>query len=324
MKRKTFAFAVLFVFLGSAIIFAAGAGQEQPYPSKPVQIIVPVGAGGDTDVNARILAKYLTKELGQNVVVNNITGGSGATGMKHVMDSTPDGYTVLFFHTEALLPKVAGMIDYDVFNFKMCGVNLFDDTTVLATHKASGFKTTGEFIAKARAEPGKIQFGMSTGGYPHLIGISVAEVMKVDMNIVDIGGNAAKTVALLGQKIEFMNTQYGLTLDYFKNGDFICLGLLSENRNPLIPHIPTLKEQGFNLVFNKVFFTAMPINTPDAVRDRFSAALERACKNPEYIEEMKQYFISVEYRNPADATRIMKGVSDVLNSYSQQLRSSIR
>ena len=326
MKEKKFVFIVLFVFMCSVAAFAGGGGeqQQQQYPTKPVQFIVPVGAGGDTDVNARILAKYLAKDLGQNVVVNNITGGSGATGMKQVMDSPPDGHTVLFFHTEALLPKLTGMIDYDVFDLKMCGINLFSDTTVLATHKDTGFKTTNEFIAKAKAEPGKLQWAMSTGGYPHVIGIAVAQTLNLDLNIVDIGGNAAKTTALLGHKVEIMNTEYGLVQDYFGNGEFICLGLLSENRNPMIPDIPTLKEQGYNLVFNKAFFTAMPASTPDAIRDVFSAALEKTCKNPEYIEEMKKLFISVEYQAPATATRTMKGVSDILNSYSQQLKASIK
>jgi tripartite-type tricarboxylate transporter receptor subunit TctC len=303
---------------------ASSGGNAGNYPAKPLQIIVPVGAGGDTDVNARIFAKYLTAELGQNVVVNNITGGSGATGMKNVLDAAPDGYTALFFHTEALLPKLAGMIDYDVFNFKMCGINLMDNTTVLATHKDSGFKTTVEFIKKAKAAPGKLQFGMATGGYPHLVGISLAEVMGLDLNIVDIGGNAAKTTALLGHKVETINTQYGLTKDYFESGEFICLGLFSEKRNPMLPDIPTLKEQGYELVFNKAFFVGMPPATPDAVRDVFSAAMEKACKNPAYIEEMKKYYIEVQYLAPSAATAYWKNVSALFDSYGSKLRSSIK
>jgi tripartite-type tricarboxylate transporter receptor subunit TctC len=308
---------------GAAVQESSG-GSAGDYPAKPMQLIVPVGAGGDTDVNARIFAKYLTAELGQNVVVNNITGGSGATGMKNVLDAPADGYTALFFHTEALLPKLSGMIDYDLFNFKICGINLMDNTTVLATHKDSGFKTLDEFIKKAKAAPGKLQFGMATGGYPHLVGISLAEVTGMDLNIVDIGGNAAKTTALLGHKVESINTQYGLTKDYFESGDFVCLGLLSENRNPMLPEIPTLKEQGYDLVFNKAFFVGMPPSTPDAVRDVFSAAMEKTCKNPEYIEEMKKYYIEVEYLAPGAATAYWKNVSALFDSYGSKLRASIK
>ncbi|MDR1179579.1 MAG: tripartite tricarboxylate transporter substrate binding protein, partial [Spirochaetales bacterium] len=302
----------------------SSGGSAGDYPNKPLQLIVPVGAGGDTDVNARIFAKYLTAELGQNVVVNNITGGSGATGMRNVLDAPADGYTALFFHTEALLPKLAGMIDYDLFNFKMCGINLMDNTTVLATHKDSGFKTIGEFINKTKAAPGKLQFGMATGGYPHLVGISLAEVAGIDINIVDIGGNAAKTTALLGHKVETINTQYGLTQDYFESGEFICMGLLSENRNPMLPEIPTLKELGYNLVFNKAFFVGMPPTTSDAVRDVFAAAMEKTCRNPEYIAEMQKYYIEVEYLAPDAATAYWKNVSSLFDTYGAKLRASIK
>jgi tripartite-type tricarboxylate transporter receptor subunit TctC len=257
-------------------------------------------------------------------VVNNIKGGSGATGMKNVMEAKPDGYTVLFFHTEALLPKVTGMINYDIFNFKLCGNMLADNTTVLATHKGSGFKTIQEFVDKCKKNPGQPTFGMATGGYPHLIGVSLGKVANINMNLVDIGGNAAKTTALLGHKVDLINTQYGLVKDYFANGEFICLGILSKDRNPLIPNIPTLKEQGYDLEFNKVFFTAMPKDTPDSVRDTFSAALERTCKNQAYIDEMKKYFIQVKYTNPADALTYWQGISKMFAQYAPAMKASIK
>jgi tripartite-type tricarboxylate transporter receptor subunit TctC len=294
------------------------------FPAKPIQLVVPVKPGGDTDQNGRIFARYLSEVLGVTVVVINVDGASGTVGTKNVLDANPDGYTALFFHTESLLPKVAGMVDFDLFDLKMVGNMLSDNTTILATHKNSGFKTLKEFAAKAKSDSKRMQFGMATGAYPHLIGIALQQSIGLDINIVDVGGNADKTVALLGHKIEMINTQYGLTRDYLKNGDFVCLGLLSENRNPLLPEIPTVKEQGYNLVFNKAFFMALPKNTPDEIRDTLSAAMKQVCDNPKYKEEMARYFIEVDYKDPAAASEYWKKLSGDFNSYGPVLKAAVK
>jgi tripartite-type tricarboxylate transporter receptor subunit TctC len=305
---------------------ASGTGDvsSKAFPSKPVQLVVPLKPGGDTDQNGRIFARYLSDVLGVTVVVVNIDGASGTVGTRNVLDAKPDGYTALFFHTESLLPKLAGMVDYDLFDLKMVGNMLSDNTTILATHKDSGFKTLGEFAARAKSDSKKMQFGMATGAYPHLIGIALRQSTDVDINIVDVGGNADKTVALLGHKIEMINTQYGLTQDYFRNGDFICLGLLSENRNPLLPDVPTIKEQGYNLIFNKSFFMALPKNTPDEIRDTLSAAMKKVCDNPAFKEEMARYFIEVDYRNPAAAEEYWKKVSGDFEPFGPALKAAVK
>lgn len=298
------AVAALVLALGTQGIFAAG-GKEAPgsagpdYPAKAVQVVVPVGAGGDTDMNARLFSKYLEKELKQTVVIVNVTGGGGTIGMKRVLDSAPDGYTVLFYHTEAMIPKIAGLVDYDISDFAIAGIGVLDNTTVLATFNGAPYKTMKEFVDYAKANPGKVEFGMQTGGYPHLIGIALQEMAGIKLNIVDVGGNAAKTVALKGKKTDVINTQYGLTKDFFVSGDFVCLGLTSDARNPLMSDIPTTKEQGFPMVFNKFFFYGMPKSTPKAIVDIFSAAMKRVVDNPEYQAEAAKIFVNPMYMDPA-------------------------
>jgi tripartite-type tricarboxylate transporter receptor subunit TctC len=104
------------------------------YPSKPIQVIIPLNPGGDTDVNGRLFCKYLEEELKQSVVVVNVAGGGGTVGTRRVITAKPDGYTALFYHTEVFLPKIAGMADFDLFDLDLCGVGILDDPTVLATH----------------------------------------------------------------------------------------------------------------------------------------------------------------------------------------------
>ncbi|WP_084167666.1 tripartite tricarboxylate transporter substrate binding protein [Pelobacter seleniigenes] len=287
---------LMLLTLFAASAFAAG------YPSKPIQVIVPVGAGGDTDLNARLFAKYLEKELGQSLVIVNVKGGGGTLGMKRVMESDPDGYTALFFHGEAMIPKLAGLTDWGIEAFEMVGIGVIDNTTVLATHPGLPYKTLNELIDYAKKNPYEVEFGIQTGGYPHLIGVAFEDTAGIEFNKVDVGGNAAKTVALKGHKIDVINTQYGLTYDYFKSGDFTCLGLLSEERNPLFPDVPTAKEQGLPLVFNKFFFYGMPKGTPADVVDTFSAAMKRVVENPKYQADAKKIFVTPTYMGPKEAT----------------------
>lgn len=299
------------------LLAVAHAGQ---YPSKPIQVVVPLNPGGDTDVNGRLFGKYLEQELGQPVVVVNVAGGGGTIGMRRVISAKPDGYTLLFYHTEAMLPKIAGMVDYDLFDLQMCGIGLLDDTTVLATYEGAPYKTLNELVDYAKANPRGVEFGMLTGGYPHLIGLALEEVTGAQFNIVDVGANAAKTVALKGKKTDLINTQFGLTKDYFTAGDFVCLGLLSEERNPLIPDIPTTKEQGFPMNFNKFFFFAMPKDTPREIVDTFSAAIKRVVENPEFQEAAARLYLTPKYFGPEEGLEYAQGVRDYFGQYEKTFR----
>lgn len=287
--------------IAASLAFASGAFAAS-WPTKPVQVIVPVGAGGDTDVNARLFGKFLEKELGQSMVTVNIGGGGGTIGMRKVLDAAPDGYTALFFHGEAMIPKLAGLADFGIDAFQMVGIGLVDDTTVLATHSKAPYKNMKEFVAYAKSHPDEVEFGILTGGYPHLIGVAVAQQTGTKLNLVDVGGNAAKTVALKGRKIHVINTQYGLTKDYFTSGDFVNLGLLSDKRNPLFPNVPTAKEQGFPISFNKFFFYAMPKGTPAEIVNKFSTAMKRVVDNPEYKAEAAKLYVTPTYMAPNEAS----------------------
>ena len=326
MKRIVLAFFTLLALSGAQSLFAAGGKEEgnaaaAAYPTKAIQVIIPVGAGGDTDLNARLFGKYLEKELGQPVVIVNTAGGGGTVGMKRVIDAAPDGYTALFYHGEAMIPKIAGLVDYGIEAFDVAGVALLDDTTVLATHPGMPFKTMKEFVDYAKANPYKVEFGMMTGGYPHMVGIALQELAGIKLNLVDVGGNAAKTVALKGRKTQVINTQYGLTKDFFTSGDFVNLGLTSNKRNPLFPDVPTTTEQGFPMEFNKFFFYAMPKGTPPEIISKFSAAMKKVVDNPDYKADAAKYFVTPTYMAPAEATKLADETYKFFAQYQDLFRS---
>ena len=310
--------------MGCATVMAAAAISTPAlaaYPEKSIQVVVPAGAGGDTDANARLFAKYLEKELGESMVVVNVKGGSGSIGMRRVLGAKADGYTALFFHGEAMIPKLAGLSKTSIDSFQMLGVGVVDDTTVIATHSDTPYQTMAELVDYARANPGKVNFGMQTGGYPHLIGIALEQVAGIDLNMVDVGGNAAKTVALKGKNIDLINTQYGLTKDYFQAGDFTSLGLLSKQRNPLFAEMPTLEDQGFPAAFNKFFFYAMPKGVSDEVITTFSSAMERVVNNKDYQAEAKRMFVTPMYMGPKEGAEYAAKQYEYFTQFQDLFRS---
>ncbi len=321
MKKKLMAIlcaaAVVTGLFGSMNVFAAD------YPDGDIQIVVPVGAGGDTDANARLLAKYMEEELDVALPVVNIKGGSGTLGMEEVRNSEPDGYTALFFHAEAMLPKIAGLYDYNLDDFKLAGVCLQANTTLLITHNDSGFTTLDEFLEAAKAAPGTIEYGMAVGGYPQLVGLALEKEAGIDLNLVDIGGNAEKIAALAGHQTDIINVEYALVKDYIATGEFIPLALLSPERNPLFDDIPTADEQGLNMEFGKFFFVAFPKETPDDVITVFTEAMEKAVANEEFVKAAEEsYALTAIYMNPEEATEYAKGVEETLNKYGELFRNA--
>lgn len=309
-KRLLSALLVLVLLLGAAGTALAA------YPEKAISVIVPVNPGGDTDTNARLFAKYLEKELGQAVAIVNVSGASGVVGMDQVRQSPADGYTALFFHAEAMIPEIAGIIDYKLTEaFDMCAVCIVDNTTVLATHKDAPYKTMEELVAYAAANPGKVEFGMATGGYPHLVGLALEKELGVDLNLVDVGGNAAKTTALLGHNTDVINTQYGLNKANFDSGEFINLGLTSPERNPLMPDVITTTEQGYTMDFNKFFFYVMPKGTPADVVETFASAVKRVTENPEFVEEASKLYLTPVFYGQAEGVAFAEAGYDYLAQY---------
>ncbi|MGE4282861.1 MAG: tripartite tricarboxylate transporter substrate binding protein [Clostridia bacterium] len=275
--------------------------QQSNYPTRPIQLIVPYGAGGDTDTNCRMLAKYLTKELGQSVVVSNVTGASGAVGSQQVLDASPDGYTVLFNHPTMLMNTALGLSEFSYKDFDNAGIACIDDANVFVVKADSKYKTLNDVVEDAKANPSKIRFATSMGSFTHLQILALQEQTGTEFNAADMGDMAAYIVALLGNQIEMIGCQYGVVKDYIESGEFRCLGVLSEERNPLISDVPTFKEQGVDISFSKFFFFSFPKGTPTEIIEKFSTAVENVCNNEDYAKEANGVYVTPSYMPPAEA-----------------------
>lgn len=300
-------------------LFVAGCGgakkEEKPtvqYPTKPIQIIVPAGAGGDTDTNARILGKYLEKELGKSIVIVNAGGAGGTAGTKKVKDAPADGYTVLFYHPGFPLHRITGLTDFSFDDIAVANVILQDDTNVFAVNASSKLRTMKDVVEQSKANPKSIKFATEVGNFTHIHVLAVEEKTGIKLNVVDVGSAAAKTAALMGNQIDIIGTQYGLIKQYIDAGNFRVLGVLSDKRLPQMKDVPTFKEQGIDISFSKYFFCAFPKGTPPEIIEKFNAAVKKVSANPEYKADMEKFMIATNFMPPAQALEYLKKDEAVL------------
>lgn len=297
-----------------------GDAKAIDYPQRPIEVVVPAGAGGDTDLHVRVLAKYLEEELGQPLVVTNITGSGGTVGTKEVYDADNDGYKVLFFHNSMILNNILGLADYTVHDFELAGISVFDQGNTFLVNADSKFETLQDLIDEARANPGSVTIATEVGGFTHLQLLALEKDQDIELNIVDVGGAAEKLTALLGGHIDIVPTSLGLVKGYIESGEIRTLGIMAEERVDLMPDVPTFLEQGVNSVFEKIFFFAFPPGTPEEIVQTFSKAMENVANNEEYVNEAAEHLVTGRYMPPEEATEYIKN----LEVYYQELLEGVQ
>ncbi|MCG1009743.1 tripartite tricarboxylate transporter substrate binding protein [Salinicoccus sp. ID82-1] len=291
---------------------SADAGAS--YPEQEINVVVPAGAGGDTDRNTRVTAEYLSEELGQELIVNNITGSGGTVGVDEVNNAEADGYTVLAFHNSMIINDILGLTDVNYENFELVGSIVQDNGNAFIVNADSDIQDIETLIEMAQESPGEIQVATETGAFTHLQLLEFQEETGTEFNVVDVGGAADKTTALLGDQIDIIPTQQGLVQEYIDSGDFRSLGVMSEERLEGAPDTPTFTEQGADIVYDKFFFWAFPEGTPQEVVDKFTGALESVANNEEFQNEMSEFLVDVSYMNPEETQQLFE---DRTEKYSE-------
>jgi tripartite-type tricarboxylate transporter receptor subunit TctC len=288
MKKLFSVLLILCLMLGLANVALA-----DNFPSKPIQIICPVKAGGDTDRNTRQLALALEKVLGVSVVTVNVNGGATVMGMEQALDADPDGYTLIINGTDMFVPNMMGTTDINLDSFKTIGIPLIDNTTVLVAHKDSGYADLKDLVEKSAAAPDSIEYGGKIGATNQICGIAMNKEWGSAFRFQDVGNNAAKITALLGRQTDVINLSYSLALDYFTTGEFQALCLLGSEPNELIPDAKLASEFGYkNVDFSKFFWVGVNPDTPDEIVDILADALAKAAQDPEFLAYLKDNFLT--------------------------------
>ncbi|WP_257347450.1 Bug family tripartite tricarboxylate transporter substrate binding protein [Pseudalkalibacillus decolorationis] len=306
LKKKLFLVFVLLVSSITALAGCSSSGESAEYPQKNIKLIVPWGAGGDTDVINRIAAKYLEDELGAKITIQNIGGGSGAIGAQEAM-----GYTLLAGHDSIGISKLMGKADFDYSAFEPVSL-LTSAPQLIATHVDNPWDSMQDVVDQLKDDPESISFGASVGSTSHIVPLGIQDTADVKFNIVGYNGTAKRTQALLGQHLDFGATTIPAAQEYMKANQLKILGIATEERTPALPDVPTLKEQGidFTNATNRGIFA--PEGTPEEIIKTLSDAIGKVAENPEFIKEMEEMGVEVKYMNNKDYSKHLENDVDYL------------
>ena len=262
-----------------ASLLLATSAPAADYPTRPIKLIVPYPAGGPTDMLGRLFADYLARDLKQPVVVENKGGAQGAIGAEAVAHSEPDGYT-LFFPAGSIIvlnPMLYKKLAYDPErDFRMLAL-ITDLPVVMEVNPSIPAKTIAEFVAYAKQNPGKLNFGSAgTGGTIHLAGEMFKQMAGIEMTHVPYKGAGPALTDLLSGNIQLMFDSLGTALPPIKAGLLRPLGVSSTERLADLPDVPTIAESGYPDYRVSVWYgVAAPAKIPDDVAQKISASLER-------------------------------------------------
>jgi tripartite-type tricarboxylate transporter receptor subunit TctC len=262
------------------------------YPTHPIKLVVPYVAGGPTDLFGRLVGDFLSKDLKQTVIIENKAGAQGAIGAEAVARSEPDGYT-LFVTAGSILvlnPMLYKKLSYDpVRDFRMLAI-ITDAPVVMEVHPSVPARTVAEFVAYARQNPGKLNFGSAgTGGTIHLAGEMFKQITGIQMTHVPYKGAGPALADLLAGNIQVMFDTMSTALPPIKSGSVRALGVSSEQRSPDLPDVPTMAESGYPGYRVSVWYgIAAPAKLPDDITGRISASLDRAMNDDAFRAQLEK------------------------------------
>ena len=281
-------------------LIASCAFAQEPYPSKPITMIVPFPPGGVADIVGRPLAAQMEKSLKQPVVVVNRTGAGGAVGMAAAAKAAPDGYTILMALSSISIFPVSDRISgkapsYEMKDFAPIAL-ITADPTVLVVSADSPWKTLKEFVDSAKAYPGKINYSSSgVYGTLHVAMEIFANAAGIQLFHVPYGGGGPALTALLGGQVHALASGPAAAIGQIKAGKMRALASWSTERLPLLPEIPTFKELGYDAEFYIWSGVFAPAATPAPVLDRLRIAVREAATSAEFKSTMEKVSTPVSY-----------------------------
>jgi tripartite-type tricarboxylate transporter receptor subunit TctC len=286
MKRIGWAAAaVAFVSFG-----LAGSAAAQPYPGKPVQIVVPYAAGGITDILGRALARELGEAWGQQVVVVNKPGANGQLGADTVAKSAPDGHTLLVTSdaTFVMNPHLFGKPGYDVFDDFVPISGLGISPQALVVHPSVPARSLRELIDLAKQKPGALNYGTFGSGSSGHLNIELLQAMTgTKFTPVHYRGAAPAITDVLGGHIQMIIVSIGLIAQPWQDGKLGVLGFGSTQRLPQFPDVPTLAESGLpGFEAGSWYGLAAPNGTPRDIVDKIAADTQKIFQNPVFRDKI--------------------------------------
>ncbi len=291
------------------VVMAGSAVCAQNFPAKPIKIIVPVAAGGGTDLLARSLGQKVGDLLGQPVVVENILGAGGNIGVQAVAKAAPDGYTLLLsLATIATNVAVFRKLPYDLLKDLQTVTLVGQTSVVLVVHPSFSAKTVAEFVEAARQKPGALNYGSAGIGSPqHLQSELFSQRTGISGNHIPYKGQSQAMSDLVGGQLNYMFSPLQNALPFIKEGRIRALGVASPQRNPALPQMPSFAELGYKDVdFSNWFALYAPAGTPAAIVKKLSDAFVQVGRSAEMAERLAKLGFEPFLTTPEEGNEFMR------------------
>lgn len=293
----------------------AAGGVKWP---KNVEVVVPYGAGGDSDYNARLFAQKLSKKLGANFVVSNVTGNGGSTGSRQVKEGKKDGSVVLFNHTAFVVNEASKAANFGFKDFDFAAVVAANPGNVIVVNKSLGVKNLAELKKYTEANPDKLKIAVQTGATSYVV---AAQLVKdgFKLKMIDAGGAAARLTALLGGHVDIIFSPYGGVKDYIKKGDMVPLAMDGENDLVVKEQnidVKNILNQGFKAYVPFYYFFAFPKGTDAKMIEAFNAACKDIVDNDKDYQDkiFKTYYQKPFFKAGKDGLGVYAKYQDELKN----------
>jgi tripartite-type tricarboxylate transporter receptor subunit TctC len=294
--------------LGVGLALVGGALAADAFPTSPVKVVVPYGAGGTGDVVARIVGEKAGALLGQPVLVDNRSGANGIIGAQAVKQANPDGYTLLFMATAHVILPNLQQVPYDWSKDFTPVFGITSTPLVFAVHSKTGVRSMKDLIKLAKSRPKGLNYASGGAGtISHLAAARLVQELKIEGTHVPFRGFSPAVQALMGDQVDFICATVADVIALSKSGDFHILGIAADKRAPLLPDVPTMKEQGFGDFYAaswNAYFA--PRGTPPEIVSRLGTAFNQATADPGVQERLAKFGVSVSPKNPANLEKFLQ------------------
>ncbi len=308
MKISVRTVSCLFLAALLSIQLAAGpAAAAEAWPVKQVELINPFAAGAAADIQARKLTEIISRDLGQPMVVRNVTGAGGSIAYNEVHRSKADGYTLIWYSGAVNTLAARKQIPYDYKAFEpIAGIGI--ETVSIAVSSNAPWKDLKAFIDYAGENPGKVTIGNSgLGSVTHMVPVAMAA--KAGLKLIHVPfGTGLAMAALMGGKINSSSQHPAEVFNQVKAGEVRILAVSSEKRINIWPDVPTMKESGVDLAFDQWRGIAAPKGTPQAVIDKLNGLVKKAVGSKEWIDFASSLGSTPRYLDPAAFADFVAGV----------------
>ena len=283
---------------GLAVALGSGPAMAADLPCSTAKLIVPWGAGGGTDVIFRIFVDAVNKEGTEpQLQVVNISGQGGNKGAKEAVKADPDGCTLFAIHQSAITSFFNGRVDFAWDAFDPIAL-LTRTPAIIGANPDVPYNDVTELVAAAKADPKGIVAGGTLGSTSHFIFLLVEDATGSEFKHVSYDGTRQRMTALLAKNIQIGEINLAAAKKYIQTGELKALGITTPERNPEIPEVKTLKEQGIDLIYGTDRGVVAPKGTPKAAIDFWAAAFKKAAESPEVKQQMEAKGTSIEYLGP--------------------------